>query len=157
MDAYLSQKQINAIKTMDNILNQHNIPYVIIGGLAALAHGVKRTLVDIDIQVRENDIETVREVFKDYIQTDLRHYKTDHWNIIQMILNIDGVTVDVCQQEGFTCIKDSNEYHLPHSIDTAYSIEFQKKTLPVLPRNILIEYKKFIYRDVDRADLEMLT
>lgn len=156
MKNLLTSNQAAALRKISLRLSAENIPYVVIGGLAAIAWGSRRVLADIDIQVSKSDIKKVRNIFKGYIHTDLRHYQTENWDIVQMIIDINGVVVDICQAEDFICHKGTKKYVLPSSIHDTVMFNFEDLSIPVLPKKLLIEYKRFLARPVDQQDLDAI-
>ncbi len=51
----------NTLRTIAARLNQLEIPYAIVGGMALVAHGYDRTTVDVDILVRPDDLLKIHE------------------------------------------------------------------------------------------------
>jgi len=45
-----------------NTLNAHNIPYAVCGGFAVVIHGCPRLTIDIDVIIREEDLENAKKV-----------------------------------------------------------------------------------------------
>lgn len=153
----LTPTQHDTLKKLSTAFSNAEIGWVAIGGLAAIAWGAKRPLADIDIQVQQDDMLRVRELFKNYIETDLRHYRTERWDIKQMILVFDGVTVDVCQAEEFYVLNDNTKHLVPVTIHKAVFTALEGITIPVMPKNDLINYKQKLLREVDQEDLGSLT
>jgi len=99
----LSINQKEALALVVEKLTQLGIEYQATGGLAAIAHGAKRPLYDIDIDIHEKDVDAVRSAFKEYIVEDWNNEldgPDDEFDIWMMTLEVNGVPVDISQIEG---------------------------------------------------------
>lgn len=152
----LDENQIHALGQLSSKLAIAKIDWLCIGGLAAIAWGAKRQLVDIDIQVSRQDVEKVRAIFRREVTIDLRRYLTDKWDIKQMIIEIDGIDIDICQAEDFYVLRESKRYLIPNCLGKATTRKVGDLLVPVLPKSELIKYKRLIARQVDKTDLEFL-
>lgn len=156
MSELLSPDQIQALRELSRRLSTNNVSFVVIGGLAAIAWGAKRPLVDIDIQISKVDFSKVADIFSDEIKVKHRHYKTDNWDIYQMIVQLHNVGIDICQAEEFYAKKAGEELLLPNSINAAPIKRIAGVDIAVLPFDVLVEYKEFMRRKVDIEDLSSL-
>lgn len=55
---------VGALKSVATILDDAGVPYALCGGMAVTAHGAVRSTRDIDLLVREEDIETICELVR---------------------------------------------------------------------------------------------
>jgi hypothetical protein len=156
VQSLLHQNQIKVLTNLKHVLDDNNIPFVVIGGLAAIAWGVQRPLTDIDIQVENANLSAVKKLFQEYVTTDIRHYVTKNWDIQQMILTIDGVGIDVCGTEAFFIVKNNKRYLFENWIKKAVVKNVEDISLPTLPKEELIAYKTLVARPVDLQDLRLL-
>jgi hypothetical protein len=156
MDRIITENQVRALRVVVDTMRKDGIPYVVIGGLAAIAWGARRPLADIDIQLYHRDLGRIRLEFIDHIVSDITHYRTDTWDIDEMVLEIEHTTIDVCQSEDFYVIRHNKKVRIPNYIDQAEWREVAGVRIPVIPRQALIDYKKFIARQVDLEDVAML-
>lgn len=156
MNGSLNKNQLQALTTLKHMLDENSIPFIAIGGLASIAWGVRRPLVDIDIQVDNVNLNLVKNVFAGYVTNDIRHYVTQNWDIQQMILKINGINIDVCGANSFYLIKNNNRFLIENNINKAIIKKIQGISLPTMPRDVLIYYKKIIARPVDLEDLRQL-
>ena len=53
----------STLKLAHSILDQHNIPHALIGGLALACYGSTRATVDLDLLIREENKNKVKEIF----------------------------------------------------------------------------------------------
>ena len=156
MKTFLNENQIKVLYRLEQTLRENDIPFIVIGGLASIAWGVNRPLVDIDIQVSSSDLVRVNELLGEYVSTDMRHYVTASWDINQMILTMDKVGIDVCGAEDFYVVKDAERHLIKNCLDIAVVKDVAGISIPVLPKEVLIEYKKLIARPVDLQDIAQL-
>lgn len=152
----LSKHQIRALGELSEKLSNSNLQYLVIGGLAALAWGVERTLVDIDIQVSKKDFDKVKGLFSRNIEVDDRRYLTDRWDIRQMIIKLHDTDIDVCQAEDFYVLKDDCRCLVPNQVKRAVPKQIYGINAPVMPLNQLIAYKQIIARPIDLQDIAAL-
>lgn len=153
----LTLQQKDALIELSSVLRSNDIPFVVIGGLAAISWGVDRPLADIDIQVSKKDILKITKLFSENIDTDFRHYQNDTWDIYQTIIRLYGITIDICQVEDFYIKSGEEKYIVPDSLDDYVIKNIDNIELPVIPLARLIKYKKTIARPIDLKDLEELT
>jgi len=85
-----------ALKWIVGILNEHKIPFQIIGGFAAGIYGSSRPLNDIDIAIPENKIKQVVADVKDYIIRRPERYIDENFDLILMTLRFEGQEIDIC-------------------------------------------------------------
>ncbi len=157
MARILTATEIKALSMLSKTLAGHHIPYVVIGGLAAIEWGARRPLEDIDIQVGKASIQQVRDVFADHITADLRHYKNEHWDIEQQIvISLGGVSIDICQAERFYVVSKGQKHLVKNTIPLAVTEHFGGVAVPVMPEPELIRYKRLLARPVDLMDVAAL-
>ena len=147
---------MKVLAKLQELLEMNRIPFIAIGGLASIAWGARRPLVDIDIQVKYSDLLAVKELFAEYLRVDIRHYVTEKWDIKQMVLAIDGIGVDICAAEDFYVVKDGKRYLVDNSLDAPILKDIEGIRVPVLPKDRLMAYKRLIGRIVDLEDLAQL-
>lgn len=145
-----------ALRELIDVMEEHQINFVVIGGLAAIAWGARRDLADIDIQVGRDDFAKVAEVFVDKIVQAPRHYETEKWDINQMIVRLHGVDVDICQAEDFYVKKDGASHAVANTVGNAPVLKVDDLEISVLPLDDLVAYKRLISRPVDQDDLFLL-
>lgn len=157
MQNSLTSEQVEALKLLSTRLGELKVSYVVIGGLAAIALGARRPLVDIDIQVSANDMSLVKFAFSDSVQTDIRHYVSKHWDIQQMVLMVNSIQVDVCGAEDFYVIIRHKRYRIDNTLPRALILDVGGIWLPIMPKEVLMHYKRLLQRPVDLQDLKDLS
>lgn len=156
MKHLLTPAQLSALTVLTDTLQQHNIPFIGIGGLAAIAWGATRPLVDIDIQVAKKNMPMAEKIFHAYLQTSTRRFQNEHWDIQQMVLSLAGVGADICAAEDFYIVKGGVKHLVPNSLQNASRKIVGNLEIPVLPLDILLGYKKLLARSVDLEDVGQL-
>lgn len=149
-------KQHRALSYLSGKLQMHGVPFVIIGGLAAIAWGAKRQLADIDILVNSKDFIRVSDLFYHELRVRPRHYTKNNWDIQQFILEINETTVDVCDGDRLFFYKDNIKHKLRNNINNPVIREICGLNVPVVPLAELVRYKRLIARPVDLEDLSYI-
>ncbi len=146
------QKKI--LKFLVKKLQENNIPFHVSGGLAAILYGVKRPLNDIDIDIYGRNIPNVESIFENYIIDNFDHYQDTHFDIYLMTLEIEGVKVDITQEENILFFNSQGrKIANKGSIQNAHVVQWEDINVPVQDKTELIEYKKIIARDTDLEDV----
>jgi hypothetical protein len=144
-----------ALVWIKELLESFNIPYQIAGGLAANAYGSTRELVDIDIDIPQNGFHKILDSVKEYIIDGPSRYTDEHWDIEVMTLNYKGQEIDLSSIENvkiFNSITHQWE-SLETDLSKACRTELMGITVPVIPKNDLLHYKKILGRAVDLLDI----
>jgi predicted nucleotidyltransferase len=82
-----------ALKWITDMLNHLDIPYQIVGGLAAMCYGSTRPLHDIDFYVPGKDISKLEEELAEYIKFGPEQHQDENWNLVFMKLSYNGPVV----------------------------------------------------------------
>ncbi|HTE48414.1 MAG TPA: hypothetical protein VK675_00720 [Candidatus Paceibacterota bacterium] len=157
MKTELEEKAVNAIMWITDILNRYNIPYQISGGFAAKIYGSPRPLNDIDIDIPKDSFEKIISGVKEYIIDGPCDYKDKKWNLYLMTLNYKGQKIDI----GSAHIKiydDKSGAWRPFTTNFKKSVwrEVAGRKVPVMPKEELIFYKKFLDGEHQKMDIEAL-
>lgn len=154
----LNAQQIEALRFIAQTLQQHNIPFQLTGGLAAIAYGANRPLYDIDIDMNHEDINTARELFKDYITKDFYHLIDKEFDIWLFSLEVGGVPIDISQvQESYFLKPAGTKARMSTVIAHAQLQQVGDLHVPVQRKEELIAYKQIIARDTDLQDILQIT
>jgi hypothetical protein len=147
-----------SLKWITDILKELKIPFQIAGGLAAIAYGSNRELIDIDIDIPEDKFDVLNIRVNDFIVSGPSRVKDEQWDLLLMTLNHYGQVIDISgahQTKIFN--KKTHEWH---QISTNFSktelIEILGVKIPVIPREELLGYKKILSRSVDLVDVEAI-
>lgn len=156
----LNDTQKEVLVFLITSLRDSGVEFQATGGLAAIAHGAKRSLYDIDIDIYKRDVETVRSLFKDYIVEDWNNElegPDSEFDVWMMTLNIKGVSVDISQAEGLRIKSKGGEWRQqPETMEYEMGV-VEGISLPIQTKNSLIAYKQILARDTDLIDIEQIS
>ncbi len=119
------------------LLNQHNVDYILLGGFAVCYHGYPRTTNDIDIWIsfKKENIEKVRLVLKDFGFGLPEIYKDEFWEYgkiirmgqpplrIELISVASGIEFDNCFSQ---CVQEEID-GIPINIISIEHLKINKK------------------------------
>jgi len=147
-----------ALKWIVNILQKHDMPFQIGGGFAARIYGAERELADIDIAIPTDKLNELLLEVKDYITYDLKHYLDEKWDCIGMTIKYEGQEIDFVGAQGKKIFDGINNkwVTLENDFSNNEYKEIYGLSIPLMPKERLIEYKSILKRDVDLLDLEGL-
>lgn len=150
----MTKKQ--ALEWLVNILNKHEVPFQVVGGLAAIAYGSKRKLVDIDMYVPGDLFDKIMPEIKLYIVFGPEAAKDELWEDVYMEINYKGTTIEIGDSNHIAIYDHKNEKWAPQNIDYDKSVmkEVMGIKISVMPKEQLIAYKKILNRDVDKEDIK---
>ncbi|MCG8489230.1 MAG: nucleotidyltransferase family protein [Chromatiales bacterium] len=155
------QNQSEALKWIVSLLNQHQIPFLICGGLAAIGYGSNRQLNDIDLFVTSSHFKKVVSLGNQYISKPAQHYceTTEGWDLEYVQFEYRGIKIEVGNPDGAKIFDTSNDTWSALKLDFS-SIE--SKTIlgievPLMNPKALLEYKTKLGRPVDLQDIEAIT
>ena len=141
------------------ILKKLNIPFFIIGGLAAIAYGATRPLEDIDFDIPEEKFSLLKMEVKDFIIYGPDQFKDESWDLLLMTLQYHDQLIDF---SGAFHTKIYNKIThqwqaIPADFLTVKIKNIFGLEVPVIARDELLAYKKALARPVDLLDIEQIT
>lgn len=144
-----------AFRWIIGLLDKHRIPFQIAGGFAARLYGSERELADIDIGIPDNRFDELYPDVKDYIVFGPERYLDDEWDVKLMTLTCEGQEIDIAGEDDIKIFDKENKIWVSgrQDLSTGEKMEVYGLTVPVIPKDALIAYKKKIMREVDRLDL----
>lgn len=147
-----------AFKWIVVILKKNKVHFQITGGLAAKFYGSARPLADIDIDIPWNKFESITEDVKEYIIMGPQRFMNDNWDLYMMTLRFKNQDIDI--GSGDVKIRPNKEGQWVSNI-TDFSKSEQGEifdmTVPIIPKEELIKYKKVLSREVDLEDIKALS
>ncbi len=147
-----------AFKWIVGILKKNKVHFQITGGLAAKFYGSIRPLADIDIDIRGDKFESILEDVKEYITMGPQRFMNDNWDLYMMTLRFKNQDIDI--DSGDVKIRPNKEGQWVSNI-TDFSKSGQGEifgvTVPIIPKEELINYKKILSREVDIEDIKNLS
>ncbi|MEW8323409.1 MAG: hypothetical protein AB2606_12270 [Candidatus Thiodiazotropha taylori] len=106
------QNQSEALQWIVSLLNQHRIPFLICGGLAAVGYGSKRELNDIDLFVPGELFKKVvllgNEHFSNLHSAIARPVKDGIWNMSNLSIVVLKLKSEIQMEQIFTIKKVKN-------------------------------------------------
>ncbi|KKR62846.1 hypothetical protein A2643_00740 [Candidatus Nomurabacteria bacterium RIFCSPHIGHO2_01_FULL_39_220] len=158
MDIKLEEKTKNALIWIVDILNKHQIPFQISGGFAAKMHGSPRPLNDIDIDIPQDQFSKITSEVKKYITYAPGYFKDKKWNLYIMTLNYHGQEIDIGSAD-VKIYDNASQTWLPFATNFEKSVwkEVAGIKVPVMPKEELIFYKKFLDGEHQKVDIEALS
>lgn len=154
----MSEKVKQALCWLKNLLENEQVTYQIVGGLAARLHGGQREIADIDLYIHNHDANKILPHVKPFISKPLAHHMEYGWDLeyFQLIYHGQKIEIGLSQNTKIQSHKDGSwhplEIHFAESIYKTY----QGIELPVMPVQQLIEYKGILAREVDQIDIKEL-
>jgi hypothetical protein len=148
-----------ALKWIVNVLESNQIPFQIVGGLAAKAYGAKRQLFDIDIYVPEKYMSIVVKETKKYIVWGPKRSKEKNWDLEYMKIMYAEQRIEIGSPEKTKIFNKEKKQWFKEDIDFSKSQikEVFGLKIPVMPKNQLILRKKRLGRKVDIIDLKQMS
>ncbi len=147
-----------AFKWIVGILQKHSIPFQISGGFAAKLYGSERELADIDIGIPDDSFNIIYPEVEPYIIYGPTRYLDDEWDLKLMTLKYENQEIDIAGRDTIKIFDKENQVWIPAHRDLTIfeNKEVYGVTVPVIPKNALINYKKKIDREVDRLDVKAM-
>jgi hypothetical protein len=141
-----------------DLLERHRIPFQISGGLAARIYGSDRPLADIDIGIPDSSFSVLLPEVEHYLIYGPKRYVDQEWDLNLMTLKYKNQKIDIAGRDAIQFFdKKSSSWVAGHKDLTVYEMrEVYGRTVPVIPKNALIAYKKKLDRDVDLLDIQAL-
>ncbi len=150
------ENTIEAFKWIIEILKRNNVVFQITGGFAAKLYGSERELADIDIDIEENRFDLILPEVKEYVIFGPEQYIDENWSLKLMTLKYHDQVIDIAGEEKIfdhdqkKWVRQQDDFSNPTYV-TLYGF-----TVPVIPEEKLINYKKRIARKVDIEDVKQL-
>jgi len=156
-DAVDLLKVKNALVWIQSSLEYQDIPYQVVGGLAAYIYGAKRAVEDIDLYIPRETVQKLMPIISPYISKPLTHYVENNWDLEYVQLIYEGQKIEIGLTPGVKIRQSEGDWVIQH-IDYTTSIfsEFEGIRVPLMPKYQLIEYKLILAREVDHFDIDLI-
>ncbi len=155
----LTSEQKEVLTFLVKILRDNAIEFQAGGGLAAIAYGATRPLYDIDLEIYKKDVDTVRELLKEYIIEDWNNDTggpDDEFDLWMMTLKIKEVSVDINQVEGSRVRSKGGGWVAQPEVMRAEMKIVEGIEVPAQNKDELIAYKKILARETDLEDVQQI-
>ncbi len=148
-----------ALSWIIQYLENHDIPYVVCGGLAAIAYGSTRSLNDIDVYIPDAFFDSVVEFGRPYITYGPTHHKGKLWDLTYVQFRFQGQAVEVGSDNDCKIYNaaDKNWHSKIINFDQYEYRTLFGMTFKVMPVEDLIHYKAILNRPVDIEDIHQIT
>ena len=142
----MNNKLENALKWIIAILQRHDVPFQISGGLAANIYGAKRPVNDIDLDVPEDKMELLLPDIQQHITFGPAQYKDKKWDLKLITLNYDGQEIDIGGAFETKIFDEQNKAWklFPAKFETARTHTIYGMPVPVSDPADIIKYKKLL-------------
>ena len=147
-----------ALRWIAGILRHVGAKYQVVGGLAVRAYGGTRELVDLDLYVESARYTEVIDRVGDACVWGPEEYQDAMWDLRFAKIDWGGVRIEVAEADGARYFDRLRGVWTDQEVDFARSEERKVLgvTLPVMPREQLVSYKRGLDREVDRLDVQEL-
>ncbi len=144
-----------ALIYITDLLQTNEIPFQLVGGMAARAYGALRPIADIDFLVPGDELERIAALTSEHVVRAPSPYQDAHWDMTFMALEYDGQRIELGASEDkyydqlAGCWRDA-------AVDLAQSElrEVLGVVVPTMPLEELLAYKRRLGRQVDLQDIE---
>ena len=141
---------LNLLKDVFSSLQRHKVRYVVIGGIAAVLHGVPRATFDLDILI-DTDPDNARKLLVALLEANLgTAAMTTAEELLSQEITIfkDRVRIDVQTSTPGLKFEDAWEHR--------ETMDYQNQKFYVASRDDLIASKRASGRSVDLEDVRLL-
>lgn len=139
------------------VFRRNQVPFQVVGGLAARAYGATRPLVDLDFYVPLREFWPVLqpEVGR-FVTWGPAHHRDAHWDISFVKLTYAGQPIELGDStEAFFFDMSVEEWRRQViTYDRARWRKVLGVEVPIMPRAELVQYKQRLGRPVDVQDLQ---
>jgi hypothetical protein len=148
-------REARALRWIVGLLEELEVPFQVVGGLAAGAYGATRPLADLDFYVPTRCLLIVAEAADSRLVRAPEHHRDEDWDITFMALEHEGQRIELGGADGARYFDRGAGHWRDVEIDFEASArrEVLGIEIPVMPCEKLIAYKRALDREVDRQDL----
>ena len=150
---------IQALDWILDFMESKNIPYLICGGLGAIAYGSTRPLNDIDLYVPEEHYAEIVRFGRGYISFGPERVHNERWNVDYVQFIYKGKKIEVGSSDNIEIFvsKTQKWFHKKLNFKNYTLKRAFGRLIRVMTKEQLIEYKEMLNREVDRIDIEQIS
>lgn len=153
--------QRSALAWVVDKVDRHDLPYMVVGGLAATAHGGSRPLHDIDLYApfaHSNWSNFLTSISK-YVVWGPQSVVDGQWDLTYLKIDYHGQRIEIGDCDDVLLKNGETGAWIRQRIDIEHSVSRSVlgRDVNVMPLQQLIEYKRVLGRDVDQQDIQELT
>lgn len=140
------QKLQKALRWIIGILDRHDIPYQLTGGLGAHVYGATRSINDIDLDIPEERFEEILNEVGPYIVFGPAQYKDKVWDLKLMTLNYEGQEIDIGGAYDVKIMdeKTGERHKYKADLTAGNLIDVFGVKVRVAPKEDLVRYKSWL-------------
>jgi len=144
-----------ALRWIVGVMRDFGVPFLAAGGLAARAYGAHRDLVDLDFYVPGKYLEALAKAAGNLLVRPPSHLKGELWEIEFLAMEHEGIRIELAAAEGARYFDRKAGVWRDARVDFrgASHLRVLGVEIPVMPLADLVDYKRALDREVDRADL----
>jgi hypothetical protein len=154
------QRQRSALEWIVEKAGEHELPYQVVGGLAAIAHGGSRPLHDIDLYMPIGDPHwpDFLAAIDTYVVWGPEAVVEGPWDLTYLKINYYGQKIEIGGSESLRIRSCTTGEWVEQVIDYRSSVSRRVLgcTVAVMPLAQLIAYKNILGREVDQQDVHEL-
>lgn len=147
---------LRALKWIVEILNSHNLPYRVGGGVATFLYGSGRKVNDIDISISGENFSKLIPLVKGFVMEGPRHYVNEKWDCTTLSLNYKGQDIDLTDVntllmkslDGSTWLKNKEMYQKWPDVKK----DVDGLSITLMHPKVLLEYKQHLDGDHQESD-----
>lgn len=147
--------ETQALRWIVELLQRLDVPFQAAGGLAARAYGARRPLLDFDFYVLDSRLAEIAAAAAAHVVRPPAPYQDSSWHLWFMKLEYGGCEIELAGANGAQFYDARTEAWCDAAIDFEHSVErtVLGVTMPTMPLQQLLGYKRALGRDVDHADV----
>ncbi len=158
----MASKQENVKEVFEwitGILRKLEIPYHVVGGLAAIAYGANRPVYDIDIDIEEANFGKLVEAVNPYLTFGPGNFRDPKWDLTMMTIRYRDVDIDISGVNSGKILDQQSGKWAPYesSLKNTEQKELFGSLEPIISKEILIRYKQMLARPTDLEDINAIT
>lgn len=159
MNEERNRRIASALAWIAGRLREEGVPFQVVGGLAAIAHGASRELNDIDVYVPEGALERLLPELREHHAHGPLRYRDDRWDCYFMEVRCAGEEIELAEAARTRYRRSPDHPWREADVDFGASVrrEVFGVEVPVMPLQALVAYKRHLDRPVDRRDVRSLT
>jgi hypothetical protein len=149
-----------ALTWIVSTLNQHEVSYQVVGGLAALAYGGTRPLHDIDLYAPLSGRPGLLTELHPYTVWGPEHFQDAARDLVFMKIDFDGIRIEIGDSVLHPRLFDAQQHRwVDQRVDYDRSHRRVVLGVPVdvMPLADLLDYKRALGRPVDMQDITELS
>jgi hypothetical protein len=138
------KEKIEVLKKIADVLNKNNITWNLGASCMLYLRGIVDTFDDIDIMVKMDDINRVKELFKDYPLEEKypnEQYKTE----VFLEYKIENIDIDI--MAGFNIVNNGKEHYFPLGDNVGDCFELDGASLYLETVETWLKYYKLMNRE----------